>query len=159
MTNSPADYGAALKNDYRPLEASLGLLKLPLVCEEYGINNGAYTRIPSALIPFWGEFERDGVNYASAGVYDNGGTLGKYPGPGRARGNRRDFDIGGRSSHCRNRWHFRRGRLTVHCAGGDSVCFSKMGQPVGVSHPRSFQQPADLARAGPPQTHAQSVKP
>ena len=71
-----ADYGVALNNYYRPLEASLGLPKLPLVVEEYGVNNGQFAGIPSAMIPYWAEYERDGVSYASAGVYDNGGTLG-----------------------------------------------------------------------------------
>ena len=61
---------------YRSLEASLGLPKLPLQVEEYGYNNGKFEGIPSAMLPWWAEFERNGVTYASAGVYDNGGTLG-----------------------------------------------------------------------------------
>ena len=70
-----ADYGVSLSY-YRTLEASLGLAKLPLEVEEYGVNNGQFAGIPSSLIPYWAEYERDGVSYASAGVYDNGGTLG-----------------------------------------------------------------------------------
>ena len=78
---TPADYGVALNQYYRPLESSLGLPKLPLIVEEYGVNNGGFAGIPSALIPYWAEYERYGVSYASAGVYDNGGTLGNTVGP------------------------------------------------------------------------------
>ncbi len=75
---APGDIGNALKNYYRPLEASLGVpgAPLPVSIEEFGVNNGAFEGIPGQMVPYWAEFERDGIDFANMGIYENGGDLG-----------------------------------------------------------------------------------
>lgn len=75
---APADVGVALNNYYRPLEASLGIpgAPLPVSIEEFGVNNGAFEGIPGQMIPYWAEFERDGIDFGDMGIYENGGDLG-----------------------------------------------------------------------------------
>jgi len=75
---NPAGLRVALKDYYRPLEATLGVpgAPLPMACEEYGINNGAFEGIPGQMVRYWAEFERAGVDIACMGIYENGGDLG-----------------------------------------------------------------------------------
>ena len=75
LTDNPADVRYSV-NAYRATEDALGVSDRPIVMEEYGINNGRFAGVPSALLPFWAEMERSGVAFGAAGVYDNGGTLG-----------------------------------------------------------------------------------
>jgi hypothetical protein len=75
---APGDIGTALKNYYRPLEMSLGVpgAPLPVAIEEFGANNGAFEGTPGQMVPYWAEFERDGIEFANMGIYENGGDLG-----------------------------------------------------------------------------------
>ena len=75
LTSNPADVRYSV-NAYRAAEDALGIADRPIVIEEFGINNGRFAGVPSALLPFWAEMERSGVSFGAAGVYDNGGTLG-----------------------------------------------------------------------------------
>ncbi len=81
--NEPADIGNSL-NNYRQLEKQLSIPKapLPISINEYGVNNGAFEGIPGKAVQFWGEMERDGIDFGGEGVYTNYGQLGnavRYP--------------------------------------------------------------------------------
>jgi hypothetical protein len=75
---NPGIIGTSLNTYYRPLEASLGVpgAPLPVALEEFGVNNSAFEGIPGQMVPFWAEFERDGIDFANEGAYGNGGDLG-----------------------------------------------------------------------------------
>ncbi len=75
---APGEIGVALNGYYRPLEAQLAVpgAPLPVSIEEYGVNNGAFEGIPGQMVPYWAEFERDGIDFANMGIYENGGDLG-----------------------------------------------------------------------------------
>lgn len=75
---APGDVGAALNNYYRPLETSLNVpgRPLPVSIEEFGVNNGAFEGVPGQMVPYWAEFERDGIDFGNMGIYENGGDLG-----------------------------------------------------------------------------------
>ncbi|MGC3958381.1 MAG: CBM35 domain-containing protein [Verrucomicrobiota bacterium] len=75
---NPTGLRIALQNYYSPLEISLGVpgAPLPMACEEYGINNGAFEGIPGQVVRYWAEFERAGVDFGCMGIYQNGGDLG-----------------------------------------------------------------------------------
>ena len=81
--NEPADIGNSLAN-YRKLESQLSVPKapLPISINEYGVNNGQFEGIPGKAVQFWGEMERDGIDFGGEGVYTNYGELGntvRYP--------------------------------------------------------------------------------
>ena len=81
--NEPADIGHSL-GFYRKLEAQLDIpnAPLPISINEYGVNNGAFEGIPGKAVQFWGEMERDGIDFGGEGVYTNYGELGntlRYP--------------------------------------------------------------------------------
>lgn len=75
---NPGVMGTSLNTYYRPLEAQLGVpgAPLPVSCEEFGANDSAFEGIPGQMIPYWAEFERDGLDFANEGAYGNGGDLG-----------------------------------------------------------------------------------
>ena len=81
--NEPADIGNSL-GYYRQLETQLSIpnAPLPISINEYGVNNGAFEGIPGKAVQFWGEMERDRIDFGGEGVYTNYGELGntvRYP--------------------------------------------------------------------------------
>lgn len=74
---SPGDVPYAL-TQYRPLERELGVpgAPLPLSVEEYGPGTGDFEGVPGTMVKHWAEFARNGVDYASQGIYTNDGLLG-----------------------------------------------------------------------------------
>ena len=75
---NPGVVGTSLNAYYRPLETQLNVpgRPLPVSIEEFGVNNGAFEGIPGQMVPYWAEFERDGIDFANMGIYENGGDLG-----------------------------------------------------------------------------------
>jgi hypothetical protein len=75
---APGDVGTALNSYYHPLETALSVpgRPLPVSIEEFGVNNGAFEGIPGQMVPYWAEFERDGIDFGDMGIYENGGDLG-----------------------------------------------------------------------------------
>lgn len=81
--NEPADIGNSLKY-YRQLESQLSIhnAPLPISVNEYGYGDGTFEGIPGRFGQFWGEMERDGIDFGGTGVYTNYGELGntlRYP--------------------------------------------------------------------------------
>jgi hypothetical protein len=75
---NPGVMGTSLNTYYRPLEAAMNVpgAPLPLACEEFGANDSAFEGIPGQMVPYWAEFERDGMDFGNMGAYGNGGDLG-----------------------------------------------------------------------------------
>ena len=81
--NEASDIGNSLKN-YRQLETQLNIpnAPLPISVNEYGIGDGTFEGIPGRFGQWWGEMERDGIDFGGTGVYTNYGELGntlRYP--------------------------------------------------------------------------------
>ncbi len=81
--DEPADIGNSLSN-YRTLEKQLNIpnAPLPISVNEYGIGDGTFEGIPGRFGQWWGEMERDGIDFGGTGVYTNYGELGntlRYP--------------------------------------------------------------------------------